>query len=160
MRVSIPTSGIDNEYPAFPEGAYSGVIASADLRDPNGDGSWLTLKVGLNEVTPREGTADPGRNRFQGDITIQTNGYNVFELENFNDVDFRIKKAADLLAGLAEGLGVVTRDGKQVDVDLREVAEALIDGQFEGEEVGFEVGHWTPKEGPARDQYRAFGHSA
>lgn len=160
MRVSIPTSGIDNTYEAFPEGAYTGEIASAALRDPAGDGSWLVLKVGVNNIVPKDGTADPGRNRFSGDITIQTDGVNLLEVEDFanGEVPFTVKKAADLLAGLAEGLDVVSREDGRVEVDLREIFEGLIDGQFEGETVGFEIGNWQPKEGPTRDQYRAFGH--
>ncbi len=162
MRVSIPTSGIYNAYEAFPEGSYNGEITSAVLRDPNGDGSWLVLKVGVSNITAKEGTADPGRARFSGDILIQSDGVNVFEVENFATVDFRIKKASELLAGLAEGVGAASRENGQVDVDLKEVAEALIDGQFEGEAVGFEVANWQPKEegSSLRDQYRAFGHSA
>lgn len=160
MRARVPTAAIDNSYEAFPEGAYDGQIASATLRDPNGDGSWLILKLGLDSIVPKEGTSDPGRERFSGDITIETDGVNVFDVEDFGNgkLDFRIRKSGALLAGLAEGLGLVTRENGQVDVDLREVADSLIDGQFEGETVGFEIGNWQPKEGPTRDQYRAFGH--
>lgn len=163
MRVSIPTSGIDNTYEAFPEGAYEGQIASASLRDPNNDGSWLVLKIGIDSITAKEGTSETTRDRFSGDITIQTDGVNLFEVENFGNgkIPFTIKKAADLLAGLAEGLGVAGRDGGRVDVDLKEVAEALIDGQHEGDSVGFEVANWQPKaEGSSlRDQFASFGHS-
>lgn len=160
MRASVPTAVVDNTYEVFPQGYYDGDIAAAELRDPNKDGSWLTLKVAVSNITPKDGTQDPGRSAFQSDLTIKTDGVDLFEVEDFSDRDlpFGIRRSAGLLAGLAEGLGVATRENGSVQADLRAVAEALIEGNFEGERVGFEVAHYTPKDSDkARDQYNRFG---
>lgn len=161
MRVSVPTNIVDNSYEIYPEGNYDGDIASASIRDVLGDGSWLTLKVSLDGVTARDGTADAGRDRFQSDITLRTDGTDLFEVENFanGEIPFGIRRAAGLLAGLAEGLSIEDRADGAVGVDLKEVAEALVDGEFEGERVSFQVSHYTPKKegSTARDQYGKFG---
>lgn len=161
LRVNVPTNIVDNSYEIYPEGNYDGDIASASIRDVLGDGSWLTLKVSLDGVTARDGTADASRDRFQSDLTIRTDGIDLFEVENFanGEIPFGIRRAAGLLAGLAEGLSIEGRESGQVGVDLKEVAEALVDGQFEGERVSFEVAHYTPKKegSTARDQYNTFG---
>lgn len=163
MRARVPANLIRSTYSVFPEGNYSGEIVSASLRDPKGDGSWLTLKLGVGSVTANEGTDNPGRDRFQSDILIKTDGVNVFDIEDFNDeaIPFQIRKASGLLAGLAIGLGVVEEGKGGSDLDLKDVAEALIDGKFQGDRVGFTVGHWTgSKEGATpRDQYKEFGHA-
>ena len=159
MRASVPTAVVDNTYENFPQGNYDGEIREAELRDVNNDGSWLTLKVGVDNITPREGTANPGRDRFQSDITIRTDGVDLFEVTDFSnpDLPFGIRRAAGLLAGLGEGLGVAERTVEGVSVDLKAVAEALIDGKFKGERVGFEVTHYTNKKDKTFDQYNRFG---
>lgn len=160
MRAEVPTSVVDNSYTVFPEGYYEGAIASAELRDPNNDGSWLVLKVGLNDITPKDGTSLTDRKTFKGDITVRTNGTDLFEMDGFtgDDLPFAIVRSAGVLAGLAEGLGVATRTNGAVNVDLKATAEALIDGQFEGERVSFQVTHYTPKgSDKPRDQYNRFG---
>jgi len=163
MRVSIPTSVVDNTYTAFPEGTYTGALVSAEVKDPKDDGSWLLLKLGLDGISANEGTEDPGRSKFTADITLYTDGQNVAEIENFNadGVPFSLVRSSGLLAGIAEGLGVVTRDGTQVVVDLEQVIAALTDGNFEGERVSFEVSHYTPKgSDKTYEQFSAFGPAA
>lgn len=164
MRASVPSTIVDNEYSLFPEGAYEGKIASAELRDPKGDGSWKVLKVALEDVTPREGTADPGREKFQSDITIVNDGIDVLEVTDFasQEIPFQIRRAAGLLAGLGEALGVAERKNGVVHADLKAVAEALIGGEFKGEKISFEVTHFKgKKEGSKpRDQYNRFGPAA
>lgn len=159
MRARVPTAVVDNTYEAFPEGYYNGKITGAELRDPNKDGSWLVLKLATGDVTPKEGTADPGRSAFSGDITIKTDGVDLFEIEDFTDrnIPYPVRLSAGLLAGLAESLGVGTRQNGAVEADLKALAEALIDGNFEGESIGFSVKHWTPKGGDTRDQFGSFG---
>ena len=162
MRARVPSNIIDNSFKLFPEGAYDGDITGAVIRDPNNDDSWLLLKVSVGNITAKDGTASPGRDRFQSDITLKTDGTSVFEIEDFGgaDVPFVLERGAGLLAGLAEGLGIAeTRENGAAYVDLKEVVEALIDGNFEGERVGFEVAHWTSKgdKPVTRDQYVTFG---
>jgi|TARA_A100001037_G_scaffold91951_1_gene83355 hypothetical protein len=162
MQATIPTSLIDQSYETFPEGTYSGDIDSAAIRDPKGDGSWLTLKLGLDGVAPNEGTNDPGRTRFTGDITVATDGYDVREISDFSDrnVPFPVRRAGGLLAGLAEGLGIVQRNGtNMVAVDVSQVLDALTEGNFSGERVAFEVTHYTPASGKTREQFNQFGVS-
>lgn len=163
MKAQVPNTIVDNDYEAFPEGFYDGEISGAQLRDPNNDGSWLILKLSLTNVTPKDGTQDPGRNRFSGDITLRTDGTDLFEVSNFadNELHFAIRRSAGLLAGLGEGLGVATRVGGSVDVDLKAVAEALIDGNFENAKVGFQVSHYTNKKsGKTYDQFARFGSAS
>lgn len=160
MRASVPTSVVDNTYEVFPQGYYDGDIVEAEVRDPNGDGSWLTLKIRTENITPKEGTEDPGRSAFQSELTIKTDGIELFDVDNFNDrsIPFGLVRAAGALAGLAEGLGVATRENGAVDVDLRQVAEALAAGQFNGERVGFQVTHYSPKDSDKTyDQFGGFG---
>lgn len=161
MRASVPTSVVDNEYENFPKGYYDGNIDSAEVRDPNDDGSWLMIRLAVDEITPKEGTADPGRGRFSSDITVKTDGVDLFEVEDFNnpDLPFGIVRGAGLLAGLAEALGVGERDEQtgQVVADLEAVAQAVTGGQFEGERVGFGVSHYTNSKGDTYDQFERFG---
>ena len=161
MRARVPEAVVDNAYELMPTGNYDGAIVSAVIRDPNNDGEWLTLRVSIEGVTSRDGTADTGRDRFQSDLTIRTDGVDLFEVEDFTngEIPFGIRRAAGLLAGLAEGLGVESRADGAVEVDLRSVTEALIDGQFAGEQVAFEVSHYkgTKPGAKARDQYNRFG---
>lgn len=162
MRATIPASDVDNSYAVFPEGLYNGQIATAEIRDVK-DG-WQTLKIAVEEVTPRDETQpSPGRTKFQSDITLKTDGVSVFEVGDFSspDLPFGIRKAAGLLAGLAEGLGVATRENGQVVADLKSVAEALVAGEFKGEKIGFEVKHYKPKgKDKTYDQYNRFGPAA
>ena len=160
MRASVPTSAVDNTYEEFPVGMYDGEIGSAEIRDPNGDGSWLTLKLGVENISAKEGTDDPGRSTFQSDITILTDGTDLREVEDFSngELPFPIRRAAGLLAGLAEGLGVATRENGRVEVDIQAIADALTNGEFAGERVGFEVSHfYNKKTKKTRDQYNRFG---
>lgn len=160
MRASIPTNVVDNSYAVFPEGFYTGALTSAEVRDPKSDGSWLTLKVGLGEVTPNEGTADPGRASFKGDLTIRTDGHDILEIEDFSnrEIPFSLVRSAGLIAGIAEALGVASREGGNVDVDIREVVEALTEGNFSGERVSFQVTHYSPKNSDkVYEQFGAFG---
>ena len=159
MRASIPTNVVDNTYATFPAGVYTGGLASAEQRDPQGSGEWLTLKVGFNEVTPNEGTEDPGRSSFAADITIRTGGFDVTEIEDFSkrDIPFAIVRSAGLLASMAEALGVASRENGRVDVDIRQVVDALTEGNFAGERISFEVSHYTPKNSPDK-VYEQFAH--
>lgn len=160
MRAAIPTSLVDNSYENFPEGTYMGAIDSAEVRDVKNDGSWITLKIGLSDIKPFEGTSDPGRSRFQAEITLTTDGVNLFEVTNWADknVPFGIRKTAGLLAGLAEGLGVAQRTPAGVECDLEAVVDGLTTGQFAGERVGFEVVHYSPKNSDKTyDQVNRFG---
>tara|TARA_R110002020_G_scaffold121916_3_gene277024 strand:+ start:17856 stop:18353 length:498 start_codon:yes stop_codon:yes gene_type:complete len=164
MQVTIPTSLIDQSYEAFPEGTYSGELDSSELRDPKGDGSWLTLKLGFDEVMANTGTDDPGRSRFTGDITIATDGYDVRELQESDlrnkNVPYSVRRTSGLLAGMAEGLGIVQRNGTGgVTVDLAEIVEALTEGNFAGERVAFEVSHYTTAAGKTREQIKQFGRA-
>lgn len=159
MRARVPTAIIDNTYEAFPEGHYNGKIVGAELRDPNRDGSWLILKLAAGDVTPKEGTPNPGRGAFSGDITLKSNGIDLFEIADFSDtsIPYPIRLSAGLLAGLAEVLGVGDRSNGAVETDLKAFTTALLDGQFQGEAVGFSVKHWSKADGTPRDQFGAFG---
>lgn len=161
MRARVPTQLVDNEYEAFPKGFYDGDIDSAEVRDPKDDGSWLTMEVGFASITPKEGTNDPGRSRFSNGITIYSEGVHVKDVEDFsnNDLPFGVRRAGGLLAGLAEGLGVATRDDDgYLDVDIEAVIDALTSGEFEGERVGFQVGHYSPKNSDKTyEQFERFG---
>lgn len=160
-RARVPGALIDNSYENFPKGFYDGDITGAEVRDPNGDGSWLTLKLSVDNITPKEGTADPGRTRFQGDITLRTDGVDLSEVEDFGngDIPYGVRKAGGLIAGIAEGLNVATRgDDGVLDVDLAAMVDALTSGDFEGERVGFEVSHYSPKTSDKTyDQFNQFG---
>jgi hypothetical protein len=157
LRASVPTSVIDNTYENFPQGTYDGDIGSAEIRDPNGDGSWLLLKLGLTTVAAAEGTGDPGRSAFTSDITLVTDGVDVRETDFSGKIPFPITRASGLLAGLAEGLGVATRTNGRVDIDLQSVVDALTGGEFSGERVGFQVSHFTNRKDKTYDQYAHFG---
>jgi len=160
MRASIPTNVVDNSYTVFPEGFYTGALSSAEVRDPKSDGSWLLLRVGLDTITPNDGTADPGRESFRGDITISSDGHDLREITDFSskEIPFGVVRSAGLLAGIAEALGVATRENGQVDVDLRQVVEALAEGNFAGERVAFEVTHYKPKNSDKiYEQFNRFG---
>lgn len=160
MRASVPATTVDNSYETFPAGYYTGEITSVELRDPNGDGSWLVLKVAVAGITPKKGTPAPGRDRFQGDITIKTDGVDLFTVESFGnpDLPFMIRKGAGLLAGLAEGLGVAKRVNGQVEADLEAVSEALIAGEFKSNKIGFEVSNRKAKDSDkVYDGYNRFG---
>jgi hypothetical protein len=160
MRASIPTNVVDNSYAVFPEGTYTGALQSAEVRDPKSDGSWLTLKVGLDTITPMDGTTDPGRATFKGDFTIATDGHDLREIEDFSsrEIPFSIVRSAGLIAGMAEALGVANRENGQVDVDIRQVLEALTEGNFAGERVAFEVTHYSPKNSDKTyEQFNRFG---
>jgi hypothetical protein len=158
MRASVPSTVVDNEYSLFPQGTYEGEIATAELRTPKE--GWQVLKLAVENVAPREGTGDPGREKFQSDITILNEGVNVLEVADFSDPDvpFQIKRAAGLLAGLGEALGVAERVNGVVHADLKQVAEALIAGEFKGNKIAFEVTHFQGKKAgsKARDQYNRF----
>lgn len=159
MRARVPAARVHNEYEAFPEGFYDGDLAEARVRDPNEDGSWLRLRISLDNVAPKEGTEDPGRTRFTGEITVLTDGYNVAEIDDFgnDELPYPVQLAGELLGGIAEGLGVYDTDGKYIEFDPGELISALTDGAFEGERVGFRVRHWTDKEGNTRDDFAQFG---
>ena len=160
MRASIPTNVVDNSYAVFPEGTYTGHIASAEVRDPKGDGTWQTLKIGLDSVMPIDDTPDPGRQRFAADITIVTDGFDLREIEDFSkrDIPYAIVRAGGLLGGMAEALGLVTREGGRMEVDLLEVVTALTEGNFASEAVAFQVTHYIPKNAPdkPREQFGSF----
>lgn len=159
MRAAVPAAVVDNSYSAFQPGYYNGQIAGAEIRTPQE--GWQVIKLVVDNITPQEGTNDPGRTRFQGDLTIETDGVNLFEVEDFGkgDLPFMIRKSAGLLAGLAEGLGVGERVNGIVHADLKQVAEALIAGQFKGEKIGFEVANRPNKKDPEKpyDGYNRFG---
>ncbi len=165
MRVQVPSAIVNNEYPVFPQGAYDGKITAAAVRDPNNDGSWVLIKLTVGDITPREGTADPGRDRFSGDITLRNtdqegNVQDLRELSEFNGTThWSIQTGARLLAGLAAGLDVAEVDeAGNVNVDFSQVAEALIDGAFEGQRVGFEVNNYVSKKTKKTgDGFDAFG---
>ena len=161
MRAHVPSNIIDNTYEEFPRGFYSGAIASAAIRDPNNDGSWLTLKIGVDSITPKDGTADPGRASFAAELTTLTDGVDLFEVEDFSNgkLPYPVVLSAGLLTRMAEALGVVTRGPNGSDLDLREFAGKLIDGKFVSERIGFQVTHYTTKgDNPKTyDQYGAFG---
>jgi len=163
-KARVPGSLIDNEYQTFPKGFYDGDIASAEIRDPRNDGSWLSLELGMENVTPKEGTEDPGRSSFSTGITISTDGVHVTEVEDFSngELPFAIRRAGALLAGLAEGLQVTTRDDSGVvEVDIEAVVNALTSGEFEGDRVGFQVDHYSPKNSDKTyEQYNRFGHAS
>jgi hypothetical protein len=151
---------VDNSYAVFPEGTYTGALSGAEVRDPKSDGSWLTLKVSLDDITPMDGTADPGRTKFNGDLTILTDGHDLREIEDFSnrDIPFSVVRSAGLIAGIAEALGVASRENGQVDVDIRQVLEALTEGNFAGERVAFEVTHYSPKNSDKTyEQFNRFG---
>lgn len=159
MRASIPTNIVDNSYAVFPEGKYTGSLSGAEVRDPKGNGSWLTLKVSLDEISPMEGTEDPGRTKFNGDITILTDGHDMREIADFSDrnLPYALVKSAGLIGGMAEALGVASRENGRVDVDIPAVLEALTEGNFAGERVGFEVAHYSPKNSDKTyEQFNAF----
>lgn len=162
MRARVPTSVVDNTYEAFPAGLYDGKIATAEIRDASKtkDGSWLTLKLGVEDITPRDGTPSPGREKFTGELTLTTDGVDVFTVEDFTNpnVPFGIRKTAGLLAGLAEGLNLGTRTKEGVEADLKQVAEALVAGDLKGDKISFEVAHYTNKTtGKIYDQYNRIG---
>lgn len=159
MRVSIPTALVDNTYENFPEGTYVGTIDGAEIRDVMNDGSWITLKISVDGVSPIGNTPEPGRQRFTGEVTLVTDGSDIRTLTDFGkDTHFGLVRAAGLLAGLAEGLGVGERTPQGLQVDLDAVINGLADGQFAGEQVAFEVTHYTSKKsGKTTDQYAKFG---
>ena len=162
MRIDIPTSIVDNDYEVFPVGKYNGTISGAKVRDPNGDGSWVIAKVSVTDVTPREGTAEPARNAFSGDITLRNtdkdgNVVDVRDLDRITDkTPFPVRRAAGLLAGLGTAAGVADRTDGRVSVDLGQVAEALVNEQFNNQRIGFEVTHYL-KDGKPRDQFTVIG---
>lgn len=161
MRARVPGSVIDNDYENFPEGFFDGDLGVAEVRDVHGDGSWLSLEIPTSNITPKEGTEDPGRSTFSTGITVLTDGVDLTEVDDFSngDIPFGVRRAAGCLAGMAEGLGVAERDDAgNVDVDLAAVIDALTSGEFEGERVGFEVSHYSPKgSDKTYEQYNRFG---
>lgn len=159
MRANIPTALVDNAYEVFPKGTYVGRIDGAEVRDVKNDGSWITLKLELSGISAVEGTEDPGRTRFSSDLTISSDGTSLLEVTNWGDsnIPYGVRKSAGLLAGLAEGLGVAERGPNGVSADLAQVVEALTEGQFKGEQVAFEVDHYSPKNSDKTyDQFNRF----
>lgn len=165
MRVRVPKAVVENSYEAFPEGNYEGVISGADVRDPNNDQSWLLIKLATSDVTAREGTADPGRSAFSGDIVLRNTDRetgDVVDVREISDVNgstpFAIRRSAGLLAGIAAALQVGdVADSGDVEVDLGEVAEALVNGDFEGQKIAFAVSHYTNRKGDTYDQFDVIG---
>jgi hypothetical protein len=158
MRVAVPNATVDNTYEAFPAGDYEGTIEGASIRDPNQDGSWVLAKLSLTSVTPREGTADPGRSAFSGDITIANTDKSgkfadVRELTEINGkTPFAVKRGVGLLAGLATAVGAGERDNSHTSVDLKATVDALVDGAFNGQRIAFRVSHYND-----RDQIEVIG---
>lgn len=165
MRVRVPKAVVQNSYEAFPEGHYEGIISGADVADPNNDQSWLLLKLSVSDITPREGTADPGRSAFSGDITLRNTDRDtgdVIDVREISDLNgstpFSIRRAAGLLSGVAAAVEVGdVADNGDVEVDLSQVAEALVDGDFEGQKVAFAVSHYTNRKGDTIDQFDVIG---
>lgn len=156
----IPTNLIDNTYELFPPGDYDGSIDGAELRDPMGDSSWVILRVSLTDIRAREGTADTDRTTFSGDITLLSNDVDLRELDTITaDTPFMLQRASGLLGGIAEGIGVTgERTNGAVDADVPAIVEALTNGQFEGERVGFSVSHYKPKgKDKVYEQFLRFG---
>lgn len=167
MRVQVPSAVVNNSYKAFPQGSFDGTISAAQVRDIKNDGSWVVIKLSLDKVTPREGTPNPGRDRFSGDITLvntdrEGNTVDLRQLTEINgDTPFSIERSAGLLAGLGAALGVAeVDDAGNVGVDFSQVAEALVDGQFAGQRIGFEVSHYTTSKNETRDQLATIGMAA
>lgn len=167
MRAVVPTSVTDNRPDAFPEGFYEGTISGAAVRDPNKDGSWVLVALSLSDITPREGTADPGRKSYRSDILLRNtdrdgNVVDIRELDSVNGgTPFQIRRAAGLLAGLGLAVGAAERTPQGDIVDFGAVAEQLVGGAFEGQRISFQVNHWTPKGGgEARDQIVRIGPAA
>lgn len=159
MRAKVPAARVHNEYEAFPPGYYDGNLSGAEVRDPRGEGEWLTLRVSLDNVAAREGTEDPGRTRFNGDITILTDGYDVREIDDFSNdnLPYQIQVAGELLGGIAEGLGVYETEGRDIVFDPEAVISALASGDLEGERLGFGVRNWEDNDGNVRDDFSQFG---
>lgn len=164
MRVTVPSAVVQNSYTAFPAGNYDGTLTGAQVRDPNGDGSWVIIKVSAGDISPREGTADPGREKFSGDITIRNTDKDTGEAQDLRELSevngnlhWSIERGAGLLAGMGAAFGVAeVDDAGNVSVDLGALATALIDGQFEGERFGFEVTNRT-RDGKTYDGFRTIG---
>jgi hypothetical protein len=157
MRVTIPTSAVDNTYTPMPEGEYEGTIDLAEEKSPTDD--WTVVRISLTDVASTDADVDLSRSRFGADLTIATNGESLLEISEYSDkLPFAIRKTAACLAGLAEGVGVTQRTETGVDFDISDVYDALLAGEFRGERVRFEVSHYTPKNGGrTREQFAAFG---
>lgn len=163
MRTKVPVSGIRNEYEPFPVGLYTGTLGEVELRDPQGEGEWLTLRLPTENIEAEgEETGDPGRSRYQDEVTIKTDGIDLGEdVEEVSDeLPFQIQRAAEVLGGLAWALGVIQIDEDatgDVELDFGELIDALQQQEFEGERVAFQIGHWEDDDGATHDQYVAFG---
>mgnify|MGYP006283097509 CR=1 FL=1 len=161
MRAPIPTGRIRNRYDPFPQGTYRGRLTEAEVRDPTGEGEWLTIEVTVEDIEPVGETDDPGRSTYSDDLTIQTDGLHVDDVEDFtnDEVPFGLVRTAGLLAGLGEAVGALEIDDGAVEnaVDISPILSALNEGEFDGEIVGFEIGHWTNNDDEVNDQFAAFG---
>jgi hypothetical protein len=169
MQVKVPNRIVDNSYTAFPRGNYDGTISGAAVRDPNNDGSWVLVKLSLEGITPREGTADPGRTNFSGDIVIRNTDKDTGEAQDLRELSevngnlhFTVERGAGLVAGLGAAVGAAERDETGVSVDLGAVIESLVDGAFEGKRIGFTVNNRKDKNDPTKiyDGFAAIGPSA
>lgn len=163
MQVEIPNHVVQNEYPAFPAGHYEGVVSDAQIRDPRGDGSWLLIRLRLTDVQPREGTPDPGRRSFSGDITLRNTDKdgNVLDLRVVSEVNGStprsLQRGAGLIAGLAAAAGLAERTANGLVVDLDYVVSELLSDQMNGLAVAFTVTNRTDKNGKLIDELSVIG---
>lgn len=145
MKAHVPTSLVDNEYELFPAGTFVGKLSGATLRE-NSDGSRVSLRVSIGDTQPAdEEQPDTNGRTFSGDVAVRWDGQSVTEIADFSDdnLPFPLRLGAARLAGLAECVGAAERDTETgtVSTDFARLIEALQDGAFEGETVGFSVQH-------------------
>lgn len=163
MRATIPKAVADNDIEPFPVGIFRGKLTEVSTYT-NDEGTYGAVNLRFEDVTPLdEASNDPGNRPYTDRITImaQDEDGNLLalpEIDDFTgDLPFGIRMGAGLLASLADALGAAERDeDRNVLVDIGAFLDALTSETFEGEEVSFQVTHWTNKDKVTRHQTRRF----
>lgn len=146
VMLTVPTALVDNDYELFPEGAFMGVLSGAAQKEFD----WGTiLNVSLAKTSPLdEGGAETNGRTFTGRISLSHDGVSLFDITSVEGATFPLRKAAGLLAGLAEAVGAVERTNGSISLDLEDFVEALTGGVYEDQAVLFRVSHnsWETKD--------------
>lgn len=116
----------------------------------DGDVTFLSIQLGSIEPMDPQADIDPGNRKFfvpehpNSDGLIVRDGNLSVEEGNYdpdNDDIYRLARGGNYIARLANALGQTVERGGETEVRDGFVQD-LISGEFDGMDVGFEVGHF------------------